>query len=236
MTDSEPRRGGQGRDWHFRVPDNQDIAQSTTYSLGAARYHWGGMRRYLERMNEDGAWGKDGPAKNGQIAFNNFYHHLRAFFWELTSAFDTLLQFINRKYELGLDQRAVRWDTISKALSERSEHKKLLRDLTSGYNSAWYTDVREYRNFAHRGTVVAEVFWYPPDPVDPADRDTATSAIGISLLAIGGSGRGSGEPIAMCKDYGSKVQSFIYEVLAQIGEPEAATKIPEPGEADAQTQ
>ena len=174
-------------------------------------------------MNEDGAWGKNGPAENGQVAFNNFYHHLRAFFWELTSAFDTLLQLVNRQYELGLDQRDVLWDTVSKKLSQRRELKPLLRKLAKGYSSEWFTDVREYRNFAHRGTVAAEVLWFPPNPPDPADRATATSAIAVGLLAIGGRGRGSGEPIAMCKDYGSKVQAFIREVLDEIGESEPAT-------------
>ena len=177
----------------------------------------------MERMNEDGAWGKNGPAENGQVAFNNFYHHLRAFFWELTSAFDTLLQLVNRQYELGLDQRDVRWDTVPKKPCHRRVRMHIPRKLANGYIRELFADVAEYINLAHRGTVSAEVLWFPPNPPDPADRATATSAIAVGLLAIGGRGRGSGEPIAMCKDYGSKVQAFIREVLDEIGESEPAT-------------
>ncbi len=236
MTHVEPRRGGKGKDWHFHVVDEQNLEATTRHALAAAVYHWREMRKFVDRMKEDDAWGEAGITTKGQGHYNRFSYSLRAFFWELTSAFDTLLQHINRKYELGLDQRDVLWDTVSKELSQRKEHKKLLRRLAKGYNSTWFTEVREYRNFAHRGTVFTEIYWFRPDPVDPADRDTATSAVGILLLAIGGGGRGSGEPIAMCKDYGSKVQTFIHEVLDQIGESEAAIGITESGEADFPTQ
>lgn len=203
MSREKQRRGGTGKRWSFILIDDQDLAESTRYALSAATYHFDGMRFFMDRL-------RDMPYEGGKLSdeaqmdFNKLYHNLRGFFWELCASFDTLLQEINRRFELGIQERDVDWSTASEALSQRPEHKKFLRKLSKGYNSRWFTEVREYRNFAHRGTIMVEGFAMGSE----SRPEEGPLFSGMMLRPISG-GRGAGEPIALCRNYGKHVDELV---------------------------
>jgi len=95
-----------------------------------------------------------------QCDVNIFFWHLRAFFWELVATFDTMLQWANERYGLGIAEEKVRWETIrqnaSRATKDPGEWGNRYASLENVWNSAWYFEVRNYRNFAHRAFLFVE--------------------------------------------------------------------------------
>jgi hypothetical protein len=97
-----------------------------------------------------------------EIAQDRLYHyglkfdlHLRAFFWELDATFDTMLQWANQRYKLGVSEGNMKWEAIKNKQATGvyeldSEWKEKYQLLDTVWNSAWYFEVRMYRNFAHR--------------------------------------------------------------------------------------
>lgn len=210
MAKNQQRRGGTGKRWSFRLIDDQNVGEATRYALSAARYHFRGLRYHMNALNDapfDGG-GLDAEARK---TFNKFYHYLRAFFWELCAAFDTLLQEINRRLELGISEREVDWSTVSQALSVRPKYKRFLSKLSKGYNSDWFSEVREYRNFAHRGTILIEAFGVDYD-LKP---EKGVRFAGVMLRPVGG-GRGAGEPVALCRNYGKQVDDLVRWALGEL--------------------
>ncbi|MDE2060622.1 MAG: hypothetical protein KGJ27_13020, partial [candidate division NC10 bacterium] len=70
------------------------------------------------------------------------------------ATFDTMLQWVNQRYDLGIPEKDVEWlkiqDKAKKAKKDRAELDKKYLILESAWNSNWYFEVRGYRNFAHR--------------------------------------------------------------------------------------
>jgi hypothetical protein len=83
--------------------------------------------------------------------------HLDAFFLEIISAYDTLLQEINILYEILLDIGKVKWSNnkFKNALPE--ELKKLME---KGQDSEWFKKISWYRNTAtHHAYVPTNEMW-----------------------------------------------------------------------------
>ena len=77
------------------------------------------------------------------LAYSQIKWYLDAYFFELMSAYDTLLQELNVFYEINRDIEAVRWSSIKGKLPDP------LKDLMeSGRNAAWFKRLRSYRNTA----------------------------------------------------------------------------------------
>jgi hypothetical protein len=89
-----------------------------------------------------------------QADLNQFFWHIRGFFWELVASFDTILQWVNQKYELGEKEDKVRWDNINtgncKSKELQAEWEKKHEILEDAWQSEWYYEVNKYRNFSHR--------------------------------------------------------------------------------------
>jgi len=87
--------------------------------------------------------------------------HIRAFFWELISTFDIMLEWANQKYSLGIPVDKVRWNTIRKAsLNIGADHDKWLEKyslLSAAYDSDWFYEIKRYRNFAHRSFLGVQI-------------------------------------------------------------------------------
>lgn len=203
------RLGGKNKKRSFKLRDDQDLVEATRYALSAAYYHCSEIRSYRDQLLEDDAWADGAFTDKGREGFNKLYHNVRAFFWELIAAFDTLLQEINRRLKLGLDEREVDWTTISLALSTKRELRRFRRQLNVGYNSPWFADVREWRNFAHIGTISAETVGWSND-ADPTVRLRAVQ------LRPHGTRRGGGDPLELCKYYGTSVQEFVRWALEEL--------------------
>jgi hypothetical protein len=210
VGNKEQRRGGTGKGWSFRLIEEQDVAEATRYALSAANYHFRGLRHHLKALNDAQLAGGEFDAR-ARDNFNKFYHYLRAFFWELCASFDTLLQEINRRLELSISEREVGWNTVSQALSVKPEYKKFLSKLSRGFNSEWFTEVREYRNFAHRGTIIVESASLTSD----LGTDRRGRLVGLMLRPVSG-GRGAGEPVVLCREYGKHVDELVRWALGEL--------------------
>jgi len=88
---------------------------------------------------------------------SQFHWHIRAFFWELVSSFDVILQWENYRYELGIQENDVKWDRISekvgKAKKDQLDWNRQYAILEDAWNSDWFFEIRQYRNFAHRAFI-----------------------------------------------------------------------------------
>lgn len=88
-----------------------------------------------------------------------FRRHVRSFFWELVSTFDTILCWANRRYSLGINECDVDWSSIKakakKGAKDQDDWDKKFALLQSTKNSPWFFEVSQYRNFAHRAHLFA---------------------------------------------------------------------------------
>ncbi|MGH7847429.1 MAG: hypothetical protein ACREQW_19960 [Candidatus Binatia bacterium] len=67
------------------------------------------------------------------------------------SSLDMMLQWVNEYFELGLAEDDVSWRRIRNAQSRTNPAWLETRQILSEtWDSAWYFDVRTYRNFSHR--------------------------------------------------------------------------------------
>jgi hypothetical protein len=83
---------------------------------------------------------------------NMMHWHIRGFFWELAAAFDTLLQWVNIRYELQIPEKQVRALDIGtrKAKKDKEVWKEKLVVIEKAWLSEWCFEVMEYRHSAHR--------------------------------------------------------------------------------------
>ena len=86
------------------------------------------------------------------LAHRQLKWYLDAFFFELMSAYDTLLQEINVVYHLGIDIDKVSWRTTKNKLSSKSKlPSKLCKYMKEERGKEWFKKIQQYRNMAaHR--------------------------------------------------------------------------------------
>jgi len=82
----------------------------------------------------------DDPSLDDKAKFHlqgevsRFHAHLRAFFWELVAAFESMRIWAK----------------------EYGAASKQVQEIKAAANSDWYAEISEYRNFAHRSFLVAQ--------------------------------------------------------------------------------
>lgn len=122
----------------------------------AAKYHLEKIKEIVNSPSMQEFWhedkGVDGSIRKlHQENIDKFHWHLRAYFWELVAAFETMLQWANQRYELGLEEKEVVWKNMpKKAGKDQSEWDNKHKVFESVWESPWFFEVRMYRNFAHR--------------------------------------------------------------------------------------
>jgi hypothetical protein len=131
-----------------------DGSQLALSSLNGAAYH---LKRLSEILDEaERVWWEAPDFEKGKLLtsheINEVLWHLRSFFWELVGVFDLMLQWTNEHFHLGVPEDKVKWRTIKSAQSKVNAPAwpTALNILSDARDSAWYFDVRTYRNFAHR--------------------------------------------------------------------------------------
>jgi len=87
------------------------------------------------------------------LAFSQLKWYLDAFFFEIISAYDTLLQELNVVYDMGLKPKQVRWvdrnTKESKFLSSlKAKSSKVFNYMEKERKEEWFKNVRQYRNMA----------------------------------------------------------------------------------------
>ena len=143
----------------YRIFPAMDLADHTYFAFNGAAYHLNRVKELLNSAGMQTLWTEDTTLdertraeRQGEV--NLFHQHLRAFLWELVATFDTMLQWANQRYELGVPEKDVKWSKIQKkakdAKKDQADWEKKYLLLESAWDSDWYFEVRGYRNFAHR--------------------------------------------------------------------------------------
>jgi hypothetical protein len=79
-----------------------------------------------------------------------------AFLWELVHSFDLLFQYVNQDLGLGLAEDDVSSGKVDKATKQQKSSLEL-NALRSIDGVPWFEEMKEYRNFAHRGQLMLYV-------------------------------------------------------------------------------
>ena len=110
---------------------------STRFKLEAAAYH-ANVLRYINRAAAD-------PERT---ALDRLRHwQFDEFFFQLSGAFDTLLQEINALYKMGLDSENIDWETFPKKAKEPLFRSlKPAKFLIRHWDDQWLVEIRRFRN------------------------------------------------------------------------------------------
>jgi hypothetical protein len=146
----------------YKIVPAIKLDNAASFAFNGAKYHFEKVKENFNGPAIQTGWEwtdqcKDQATKQKlQDQIYQFYWHLRAFFWEMVGTFETILQWANQRYELGVPEDKVLWSRIPKLASkDQSEWDKKYALLKSAWESDWYFEVRMYRNFAHRGFLFA---------------------------------------------------------------------------------
>ena len=140
----------------YRIFPAMDLVDHAGLAFGNAHEHLGRIIDLLKTTGMQTLWEEDrtldGRSKAERRAeVNAFHRHLRSFLWELVASFDTILQWASQEYQLGVDEHLVTFTALpTTAGRNQQEWDKKRALLEQAWNSAWYFEVRAYRNFAHR--------------------------------------------------------------------------------------
>ncbi len=142
-----------------RYPVNDAMTEAAS-AVAGARYHLDQIGKLFERPAMRLPWEWRDPnfpeatKAQYQIEVNQFHWHLRAFFWELVAAVDVLLVQVNMTHELEIAEDEIAWRTVKTAAERRRISSRPITMLKQTFESDWFTEVRGYRNFAHRGQLI----------------------------------------------------------------------------------
>jgi hypothetical protein len=148
-------------DYHecFGITLETDLAKDAARAFNGAKYH-------LDRAKQMASKGKEGYA---QFRHDQFDWEIRAFFWELTASYESILQWANREFDLKLQETRVDQKTVLEALAHREPARwhKTKMYLEEAGNSAWYFEIKAYRNFnIHRAFTPLPFVVRMPEPFD----------------------------------------------------------------------
>ena len=137
--------------------------------------------------------------------------YLEAFFFELMSAYDTLLQELNivYAYDLRLKPDEVYWDKIKGKLPQ-----KMVNYMVEERGKEWFDRVRRYRNTAtHHYTIPlgSGTVGFGDKPLDYSEHD-------VSMHYLDKTGNVANEDINNCKNYLKNMVkhiSSIWEIIAE---------------------
>ncbi len=87
------------------------------------------------------------------LAFSQLKWYLDAFFFEIISAYDTLLQELNVVYDMGLKPKQVRWVNRNTKKREflsllKAKSSKVFDYMEKERGKEWFKNVQQYRNMA----------------------------------------------------------------------------------------
>lgn len=114
----------------------EDHHQFAHAAYVAAEKHLEAIRRLAGGYNPN-----DGP---------ELYSRLRAFFWEMMSAYDLFHVWANTHYQLGIMGRKLTPESVQKAMKDKPQCARSYEVLRDAEASPWLFEVRTYRNYAHR--------------------------------------------------------------------------------------
>ena len=146
------------------------------------------------------------------LAFSQLKWYLDAFFFEIMSAYDTLLQELNVVYDMGLKPKQVRWANRntkeSKFLSSlKVKSSKVFDYMEKEREEEWFKNVRQYRNMAahqHYVPTNALIRGYDKPQMD--------------IWYWDNSGNLKGEKISRCTTYLGSMVAHIQQVWKEMAQ------------------
>ncbi|GAJ21203.1 unnamed protein product, partial [marine sediment metagenome] len=145
------------------------------------------------------------------LAHRQLTWHLDAFFFELMSACDTLLQELNivYAYDLGLKPREVRWEKIQPKLP-----KELVKYMEEEWEKARLEKIRKYRNMATHHyrvpTGSGQAGW--------GDKPLDYSTHNVYIYYLDDTGDLQQENISVCTEYLKNMVRYISGVWKEMAQ------------------
>ncbi len=145
------------------------------------------------------------------LAHRQLKWYLDAFFFELMSACDTLLQELNvvYAYDLGLKPEDVRWDKIKGKLPEA-----LVEYMKEELKKEWFDKVRRYRNMATHHYLVPTGWMKAGSGEQPLDYDEHK----VSIPYLDNDGNLIEEEITICIEYLKDMVRYISSVWEKMAQ------------------
>jgi len=147
------------------------------------------------------------------LAYSQIKWYLDAFFFELMSAYDMLLQEINVRYDINLDVGKVKWSAMKNNLPT-----KLVGLMESEWEAVWFKKLRSYRNMAtHHAYIPTSASTGSPgdEPFDYHYHEVTIWHLDIDT------GKWTPEDISIskaCPDYLKKMTKHIRAVWTRMAE------------------
>jgi len=150
------------------------------------------------------------------LAHRQLKWYLDAFFLELVSAYDTLLQELNIVYahDLGLKPKQVRWDTKKGRLLKDKLPEKLLGYMETERTKEWFKNVRQYRNMAAHQSYLPSGWMkagWGDKPWDYAEHE-------VSIYYIDDTGEAKEEKISVCPTYLKNMVEHVHQVWQEMAQ------------------
>ncbi len=145
------------------------------------------------------------------LAHRQLEWYLGAFFFELMSAYDTLLQELNivYAYDMGLKLEKVHLDTIKGKLPE-----ELAEYMDKQLKEKWFSKVRWYRNTATHHYLVpvgSGTVGFGEQPLDYSEHET-------HMVYLDGAGNIGEEEIKACIEYLKNMVRYISSVWGMMAQ------------------
>ncbi len=137
--------------------------------------------------------------------------YLDAFFFELMSACDILLQELNivYAYDLGLKPEGVRWNNKNKNKFMKKLPEEILSLIKAERKKDWFCKVQWYRNLT--------THHYRP-PIAGSGEPGSPHLTHVNLLYIDEEGKIKMEEISICKKYLSDMVRYISSVWGKMAQ------------------
>lgn len=155
------------------------------------------------------------------LAHRQLEWYLDALFFELMSAYETLLQELNivYAYDLGLKPKQVRW---AKQDAKESKFLKLLRTkspklvdyMEKEWGEEWFKKVRQYRNMATHHSHL----WTGWEKGGWGDKPWDYNEYGLSIYYLDDAQELKEEKVSVCTDYLKKMVRHIHQVWEKMAQ------------------
>jgi len=150
------------------------------------------------------------------LAHRQLIWYLDAFFFELMSAYETLLQELNivYAYDLGLKPEKVRWNDKNLNNFMKKLPNNILENIATEREKDWFYNVQRYRNTAtHHYTVPlgsGKVGW--------GDKPWDYNEYGLSIYYLDDAQELKEEKVSVCTDYLKKMVRHIHQVWEKMAQ------------------
>ena len=206
------REKGKGR-YHYRKLKNHGERQglwvsfhfSTMLKLDAAAYF---CRQLI------GAASMRDKVGLPLLAHRLLKWNLDAFFFELISAYDILLQELNIvfAYDSELEPSQVKWGKIKDKVS-----KELVQYMDTEWKKEWFKKIRIYRNMATHHAYIPISSWKGGSGDKPLDYDEHNISM-IPIPYLDSSGQPVEEDISHCRNYLKAMAEYIGSIWGKMAQ------------------